>query len=184
MSYVEEVQRAKSPREAILVVAAGLDALAELLATQASSWDSWGTDDDWLPQPPDAVVINQSADATDIMFLPVSEEMQAQRRAFASGTLRLNEMLADVDPYENWVEAYVKGGALWLYHGNTPLCKSYDEFARRAMVQEIIDMGYPALAHEVGIDLLKVATEDTRAWGAAVQEGIKDGTIGGGAGPG
>lgn len=183
MSFTTDVQNSKSPREALLQLAAGLDVLLERVeALEGSSgWDSWGGDgssfmtESWqetnvagfttphtgpppeVPKPP-AVVVNTQDDLTEIMFREVSDERKARRRMFADQALHLNDALRDVDPNEDWIEVYVKGGPLWLYHGNRELLMTYPDSTRAMMVQDVLEDS-PALAHEMSIDVLKQACD-------------------------
>lgn len=173
MTFVEDVQNARSPREAMLNLAAGLDVLVERINHLESStnWDSWG---DELGEPdlpggidydrfvgvvkPKAPVITEQDGETTVDIPPPSEAKQAYRRLFEQQALHLSEYLHDDD--QDWTEVYAKGGPMWLYIGNPELVKSLPDSTRRALVSDL-EEDSPQQAREMARDILKEPADAT-----------------------
>lgn len=170
MTFIEDVQRAKSPREAMLNLAAGLDIIVERLdhLEIQNNWDSWG---DYNEAPitaadiaaidvrrAQAPAITEQDGETTVDIPPTSPEKQAARRMFADQQLGLTEYLKD--PSQDWNEVYAKGGPQWLYIGNRELVMSLPFSTRRAMVADL-EEDSPQQAHEMARDILKEAADAT-----------------------
>lgn len=65
------------------------------------------------------------------------------------------------DDAEGFVRVYVKGGPLWMYHGDRDAILQMPYEWRRDLVEDIMHDS-PATAQEVGRDILKVQTEQQR----------------------
>lgn len=186
MTFVEDVQRAKSPREAMLNLAAGLDILVERMDALEinNNWDSWSeapiTADDIAAidarrdaeharrlkevftrplseQAFTAPVITETDDTTTVEIPPPSPERMAQRRLLESQQLHLADSLGTA---EDWNEVYAKGGPAWLYHGNRELVMTLPMSTRQALVEDLAEDS-PQQAHEMGRDILKEACDAT-----------------------
>lgn len=158
MTFVEDVQNARSPREAMLNLAAGLDVLVERIDKLESStnWDSWGDSvEQRLPQP---VQITEQDGETEVVIPPPSTEKMAKRMLFEQQALHLSEYLHDDD--QDWTEVYAKGGPMWLYIGNPELVKSLPDGTRRALVSDL-EEDSPQQAREMARDILKEPADAT-----------------------
>lgn len=85
----------------------------------------------------------------EVVLPPVSAERAKYRREQAK-----QMGLEDNFPGIEATEAYVKGGPLWLYHGNREFVMSLPEELRKLMVQDV-ERDSPQEAHEMAHDLLK-----------------------------
>jgi hypothetical protein len=164
MTFIEDVQRAKSPREALLNLAAGLDILVERIdrLERTSSWDEWGADEEGifvpLPEPAQrAPVIAADGDTTDVNLPPPSAEKLAARRMFEKQSLHLVDYLGTG---EDWTEVYAKGGPVWLYVGNRELVMSLPHSVRQALVADL-EEDAPQQAKEMARDVLKESCDAT-----------------------
>lgn len=91
-----------------------------------------------------------TGDGEAIVDLPPPTEEQAKQRAgFATRFLKLQEEFGP-----EYVEAYVKGGPLWLYYGNRDFVNGLSASTKRAMVNDVQEHS-PAEAHEMARDILK-----------------------------
>lgn len=88
----------------------------------------------------------------DVVLPPASPERQAAREVFAE-TIKLWEFLPTLTDDEA-VDAFMKGGARWLYYGNRDAVMAMPIDARQFLVNDIM-VDSPAEAHEVGRDILK-----------------------------
>ena len=173
MTLVETVQRSRSPKEAMLEIAAELDALVErvLKLENATSWDSWddGTvnhaaSDEWnggsansgptgtatpaatFKERHEAAVAAMVNDKPHDIQLPApSREKINARQDFARNRLRLEG--------EQWA-AYVKGGPLWFYMHDRDAFMQYDFETRREMVADV-DEDDKEQARLMSLDVLK-----------------------------
>lgn len=93
---------------------------------------------------------------------PVSDEQREQRRLLAQAI-----GLAD-DFGQEGIEAYVKGGPLWLYYGNREYVLGLSKNVWTAMVEDVMQTS-PQEATEMGRDLFKVrgneVTREIPGWG-------------------
>lgn len=164
MTLVETVQAARSPRAAMLEIAAAIDVLIERVEKleQLDSWDEWPDEpSEDLPAEDEAQVQAQLDDfearhaaavarmandkPTEIVLPKPSEEKWHRRLAFARDQLKLGADQAD---------AYAKGGPYWFYCHDRDAFMSYGWETRRAMVADI-DEDNKELAAEVSRDALK-----------------------------
>ncbi|MGZ6584283.1 MAG: hypothetical protein ACXVHX_08090 [Solirubrobacteraceae bacterium] len=175
MSYVDRVQRAGSPREAILGLAAALDELLgriEKLEAGSGGWDSWGDEEPhYAPDPPtgespaalEARIAAQHAEALQAMsnsdprvieLPPPSAEKMERRRMLERQQLKLAQALGPEGEGVDWTEAYAKGGPWWLYAERRDLVMGYDDSVRRMMVADV-EEDDPRVAYEMALDVLK-----------------------------
>ncbi len=93
---------------------------------------------------------------------PVSDEQREQRRLLAQA-INLGD-----DFGQEGVEAYVKGGPLWLYYGNREYVLGLSRNVWTAMVEDVMQTS-PQEATEMGRDLFKVrgsaVTREIPGWG-------------------
>lgn len=164
MSIESQLRAAKSPQEAMLVLARGLDQIMELVSHQAVAPEDWFTGE-WSPSevpsrsgPP--VQITELGDNTLVEIAPPSPEKLERRRQFERDHLRLHDALGGAADGDDWADVYAKGGPMWLYVGNRELFMSYPDETRAAMVQDVLEDD-PASAHEMGRDVLKQPMQAT-----------------------
>lgn len=169
MSYVEAVKKYRSPREAMLELAAGMDLLLERIEKleESNEWDSWGE-----PEPPWEPSVRErlyelepqpeGSEYDAVMELPkLTEEKQEQRRQFAKHILKLDEYYGNTEAnaapegYDSWSEVYVKGGPMWLHVNDRDCVMSYSYDVRRAMVADVEDDD-PDAAKLLAADILKM----------------------------
>lgn len=184
MTTAERVRAARTPNEAMLAIAEGLDQLLELLpaalkqVTEAQANPVW-----WIPPADEpylsddakhATVLRERAieaeskgvrvelkgDTAEVVIPPPSEERMAARRMLEQQRLKLAEAHPEIfGPEHDWTEMYAKGGPLWLYNliGGREIVMEYDVEVRRAMVQDV-EQDDVAEANNMGRDLLKQAS--------------------------
>lgn len=176
MTFVEDVQRAKSPREAMLNLAAGLDVLVERIdrLESTSSWDEWHDEpvkqwdssdahraaaNGFVTKAPviTAPQIHVNGEETDVDIPPPTEERMAYRRLFENQQLHLADHLGNA---EDWTEVYAKGGPQWLYIGNPELVKGLPYGTRQALVTDL-EQDSPQQAKEMARDILKAPADAT-----------------------
>jgi hypothetical protein len=176
MNTEAQVRSAKSPQEAMIVIAKALDRI-EFLSSRDTQWVAWDNeptirDGDsvalrsaWLGHVGGEEVVAEherrtqitaTEDDTDVVIPAPSDEKKERRRQFERQNLKLSEFLGDS---EDWSEAYAKGGPMWLYLGNRELVMSMPDGVRTALVQDVIEDS-PQDAHEMGRDILKQPCED------------------------
>lgn len=85
----------------------------------------------------------------EVVLPPVDEKRVTYRRQQAE-QMGLEDNFPGIDA----TEAYVKGGPLWLYHGNRDFVMGLPEEMRKLMVQDV-EIDSPQEAHEMAHDLLK-----------------------------
>lgn len=157
MTTEQLVKAAANPKDAMLVIARALDRIeATLTVPPPDPWATeWSAEDIGRPGFV-GVKITQDVDTTEVVIPPASPEKQAARRQFAEQSLQLEDNLGTG---EDWLNAYAKGGPIWLYEGNRELFMTYGDHVRRAMVQDVIEDD-PKYAGEMGRDVLKEACEE------------------------
>jgi hypothetical protein len=156
MNTGERVRAAQNPQDALCMIADALDALYVEIAElkdQPAQDDGWGS---WESGSGLQVEHDLDAGESTVTVPAVSEEVQELRRKFAESTLNLQAALEaeGLDPTEDWVEAYAKGGPLWLYHGNRDFVVQLPYAVRHALVLEA-SADDPEEAIKMGRDLLK-----------------------------
>lgn len=169
MSYVDRVMAAKNPREAILILAKGLDELA----SAGGGWDDWGDDGAGFPADliragvgEDGLTDHERAEherallamsndkARDLTLPTPSEEKMEFRRMFERQQLELANALGDDAGEEDWTEVYAKGGPFWLWSERRDIVMGLPYPTRQMMVADVEeDNAY--LAHQMSIDILK-----------------------------
>jgi hypothetical protein len=86
---------------------------------------------------------------------PVSEEKAAARKAFAEKALDFATALGtDEATTASLVDAYVKGGPLWLYYGNRDFVVALPDHIKAAMIQDVSEQSGRE-AQQMGRDILK-----------------------------
>lgn len=158
-SYARQVTEAKSPQEALLVVAQGIDAILGRLDEQTATTSTWG-DWDVMPNPNPEPLMGRNAPLTtevdehgdvEVNIKPVTDPGRlAERRALAHAM----ELDVNLEGVEDAIDVYVKGGPLWLYTGNRDFVMSLPMAMRQQMVLDV-EQDDHATAHEMGRDLLK-----------------------------
>lgn len=159
MSTAEKVRAAASPQEALLAIAEALDLLVEH-PPPAPAWGEWpsvNTDPALAASKRSPYVITETEDGehVEVTFAPPTPDQAQQRRALAE------RLFAGGPP--PWVgsdegarEAYVEGGATWLYLADREFVMGLPEELRREMVEEVLAHS-PHEAAEMGRDVLKDA---------------------------
>lgn len=171
MSYVDQVKAAKNPREAILILARGLDELA----AAGDGWDDWGDDAGFPTEAvaaafrdvgPDGLTDHERAqheaallamanDGSNTYELPApSEEKMEFRRMFERQQLNLEATLGEEAGEEDWTEVYAKGGPWWLWSERRDIVMGLPYATRQMMVADV-EQDNPAVAHELSLDILK-----------------------------
>lgn len=155
MTFIDDVQRAKSPREAMLNLAAGLDTLVERLDALEinNSWDSWGAEDG--PRAPEII---EKGDETEVVIPPPTPTKMKLRRILERQQLKIGEYLND--DTEDWTEVYAKGGPTWLYIFDRDLVMSLPMSTRQALVADL-EEDDPKAAAEMARDILKQSADAT-----------------------
>lgn len=183
MSFEDQVRQAKSPREAILILAREIDALHDQLAT-LSEWDSWGDDDGFPIEAVSAAVAGSevrvgvgpdgltdhereqhrlamlamaNTEARDFEIPAPSEEKMEYRRMMERQQLKLALALGEEAGEEDWTEAYAKGGPWWLWQERRDIVMGLPFDTRQRMVADV-EEDSPKLAYEMGLDVLKRET--------------------------
>lgn len=108
--------------------------------------------------PTDIVSTNMGADRFEVTLPAVDRVVQDQRRQFAA-TIGIDtddwptRPELSIDP-KDAVEAYVKGGPLWLHAYDRDFVMQLPEETRRTMVRDV-ELTTPNDAHDLGRDILK-----------------------------
>lgn len=193
MSIEQAVRQAKSPQEALVVIARALDQLAKQLESRPTD-DGWGGE--WFTDPEGKVLDDLddldpedrakvmeararlaqdkpgqyaehameagkqvaskvSSDEITVELPPVDEERAEQRRKFATEVAKLSQHYKDLD--QQAVEAYVKGGPMWLYLTDRDFVMQMPVQWKRFMVQDV-NKDSPKDAYDLGRDILKDTT--------------------------
>lgn len=170
---LEAVQSAKSPRDALLRLAALIDGLIDridALEEAGGEWDTWPEADQHRVEPEQespeqfrrrveeeqhqaALEAMNNANPNEIVLPTPSAQKMERRRLFERQSLRLSTMVGDLTDDEG-NDAYAKGGPWWLYNFDRELVMSYPDEIRARMVADI-EEDDPQLAHQVSIDILK-----------------------------
>jgi hypothetical protein len=206
-SVLEQLELAKNPREAVILLARAIDAINDRIDEEvgnAGGWDSWDVEapeihtgpenpaadeiheqirqvEDQIsktPDPEDAIALEaklrllkdqlgppveevdtdgaraeqEVGEAGDVVVsLPEApEETKKQRKQFAEEMLHLDEHFGSQD----FNDAYVIGGPLWLYYGNRDFVVGLPPEYKKAMVADVQSFS-PGEALEMGRDILK-----------------------------
>lgn len=209
MTTEEQVRQAKSPQEALVVLAKALDRIETNLASSAEdalAWGEWedvdqriaetvddnditrialhaledsGADlEDLDPSERSAVEAARARLAKDkpgqfiegafkagelakatvgdeeiaIDLPPVSAERKAARRKFASDYMKLHETYKDLG--EQAIEAYVKGGPMWLYLADRAYVIQMPYEWKRLLIEDVNEDS-PGDALDMSRDILK-----------------------------
>jgi len=174
-SVVDNVQAARNPQEAILVLAQAMDEILDLMRNPPrlvdDGWGEWAsdpstpvTDQAWHEGAQGPAFTETQIDETTTVYdvRPVSEEKQERRASFAQEVLQLPTQDCGVEPSEA-VDTYVKLGPWWLYTSNRELFMQYAWEVRQAMVIDVNEED-PIAAQHMGADVLKVEEGAGEAW--------------------
>ncbi len=164
MNLVDQIkQTCRTPQEAILLLAEAIDGVRELVAALPSSHpDPWEQPLEWGDVAAD-VCVDYSVEAADqrarvegneVIVPPASEERMEGRRRFAHA-VQLWEFLAPMDE-ETTLDAFAKGGPLWLYHSNRDAAMQLPYEARQWLCADIAKDS-PEEAAEISRDILKAS---------------------------
>lgn len=170
MSTYEAVQNSKNMQEALLHIAASLDLILDNQEVAQTTTDSWGVWDNEITAPLSVVetepTVELDVDGNNVITLPVVSAAQQQKRRELAETLGME--------HESWytdehIDAYVKGGAYWLYSGNREFVMSLPETTRRILVQDVADAGMTEQAWEMQRDVLKEGAGASAEWARSTE---------------
>jgi len=142
-------------RNAIEAIACIESALLDYDLEQGWHDEEWETLDD--PLPPSKPTLVQEGDTTVWQLPPVSDEVKAARRQWASD-YRLNETC--VPPGPDYEDAYVKGGPEWLYGSDREFVLSLPDAAKRGMIADYMARDLHKEANALAADLLRNDASD------------------------
>lgn len=123
MSVVDQVKKAKNPQEAMLAIATALDLLLSAAATPPANdgWGEWGSSPEAIEKRGALVesVYSEEGGTLTEFKATTDEDKIAKRKQFAQDVLSQSFGRADLEdgtwhPDTTILEAYVKGGPLWL----------------------------------------------------------------------
>lgn len=179
MSVESQVAQAKSPQEAMLEIAKGLDLVLSWLndldgrIAQQGQSDSWGMA--WevvgeqigeakaqeLGEDGDHTFVHEDEDTTEVEIPYPDEDRKAARRMLVTQQLKLDDYYATPDGpapapegYDSWNEVYVIGGPVWLYEADRDCVMAMSNEAKRAMIEDVL-LDSKRYAHEMARDILK-----------------------------
>lgn len=168
MTLLEQVQQAKTPRAAIMLLAQAID---ELLA-QPDEWDEWAElEKESAPAEPTAsnsIQVKQGDGQAEVVLPTPSVEKQLKRATFADQQIKLGEYAKNANEWpdepegglESWTDVYSIAGPYWLYTVDREFVMSLNRTARTAMIEDI-EEDDPETARIVARDILKYSGEDT-----------------------
>lgn len=160
---VEQVKQCHTPQEALLVLAAAIDALA----AKPKGVDLWAAD---VPLEWDAIVVTNDNRARieggDVIVDRVSADREVARAEFVAAT-QLYSFSAL--PPADFVEAYIKGGPRWLYYTDRDAVMTMPIGVRQALVADVL-VDSPSEAAEIGADILKFAFDEGARETAGVEQ--------------
>lgn len=153
MKLADQIKQAKTPRDAMLLLAQAIDEIREDLDRRAT--DPWDEPLTWGDAPPadldvPAMTTVSGEDWSETVIRPVSEEKQALRAEWATTALENMTTL----PLDEAVDAYSKGGPVWLHAFDREYVMGLPIHLRMAMVADLLEEDKDA-AHMMSADLLK-----------------------------
>jgi hypothetical protein len=157
MTTTDQIKQCRTPQEALLVLAAAIDALE---AAAALAGDPWEAELDWNDHDTHAAeAIHGPADKRariidgEVIVSEVSADRQFNRAEFARKA-RLAEFWDGLS-VDDFVDAYVKGGPRWLVYANRAAVMAMPYGVRQALVADVL-LDSPSEAKEIGRDILKI----------------------------
>jgi hypothetical protein len=170
---VEQIQQAKTPREALLLLATAIDHLHARIDELDS--DPFDAPLDWAGTQASALIYDEALDdgrarieGDDVIVQPVSPEREAARDDFAVGA-RLYEFYGPSLSPEDFVTAYRKGGPRWLYYTNRECVMQMPVSLRQRLVDDIL-LDSPSEAAEIGADILKYSFDEAAREGEQIEQ--------------
>jgi hypothetical protein len=154
LTIKQQVEQSRNPQEALLVIAEALDGITSLLISDLATGprDEWG---EWQPQTQAQATVTEDEDGNvTVDIKPPSAEKKIERFEFAKQKLKLHECYDE----ENILEAYSKGGPLWLYTSDRDFVVKLPEELKRAMIEDLEELS-PDEAALMARDLLKQDSE-------------------------
>jgi hypothetical protein len=172
MNTRQQVQTARTPQEALLILAEAIDDLRTQM-TPLSDWEkplNWDASIDaadvtWTTptKPATHAVTEQGIVPLDdgrsqivngeVVVKPVSKERRLERMNFATDS-RLHEFYGPGLSFADFMDAYVKGGPRWLVYTNRDAVMQMPESYRRELVADVT-LDSPEEAAEISRDILK-----------------------------
>lgn len=162
MSIADRIKRARGEREALLVIAEGLDDLYQRLGEMAQSTNTWDSDESWVEPGYDEEQVREAMvklekdekGNVEVELPPADEATMAYRRKFEQDFLHLEDYYGEGADARSYVESYVKGGPLVLYFTDRDFIMSLPYETRQKLVEDVLRTS-PKDAANMGADVLK-----------------------------